>query len=250
MKAPLKGSGRAKAGGVTVRRTTAAVVLLAALVLGMGIATAVDDDKQAEPVAPVVGLSGPAVGQVRTGESPSGPLRVVDGVGMGFTHDEAGAVAAATNLVLTLEQAAHVDRTTAIEAYEALAAEASRDPLGADMAAVWDALHAGLETNGPPGGRLFVRAVPVGQAVTRYSPERATVEVWTLSLLVADGGLRPVATWETASVELVWEAGDWKVWSVTSRAGPTPAWGADPVTDVVEFLVEMSELEGYRYVAD
>ncbi len=237
-------------GGVTLGWSTVVAGLFGALATGVIVASMARGGADTEAAAGSERASGPEVGEIRIGADQAGPTRTSGGVGVGFSHDEAGAAAAATNLVLTLEQAAQVDRSSAIAAYETLAAEASRQALGAEMAAVWDALRAGLDDNGPPGARLFIRAVPVGHALVRYSPERATVEVWALSLLVADGGLRPVSRWETASVELVWENGDWKVWSVTSRQGPTPAWSAEAVTAPEEFLVEMSDLKGYRYVAE
>jgi hypothetical protein len=127
------------------------------------------------------------------------------------------------------------------------------------MAAVWDAIHNGLDTNAPPGAALFIRAIPVGHDMIRYQPDRATVEVWTLTLLVGSGMTRPVATWETATIELVWQTdnsgdgeavGDWKVWSVATRPGPSAGWDAVTVSTVPDFLSAMTDLEGYRYVTN
>lgn len=192
---------------------------------------------------------GPDVGDIRVGPASAGPTDKVDGVGVGFARSEDGAVAAATNLVLTLEQAGTTDRANAIRAYEILAAEGSRRSLAGDMAATWDTLHGSIAANGPPSSSLFLRTVPVGHQLTRYSDERATVEIWTLTIVAAAGMREPLATWETASVEVVWEHDDWKVWSARSTGGPSPAWAEGSPTATAEFLASVDDLGGYRYVS-
>lgn len=252
------------AGGVTLSKPALAGVVLAALVAGLVMATVFSGSGGAPRVpSPAAAGSGPDVGEIRVGPDPSGPTNARNGIGIGFAHTESGAVAAATNLILTIEQAGQASRSDAIAAYQTLASGGSAEQLGADMAAVWDAIHTGLETNAPVGAGLFIRAIPVGHDLTRYTDTRATVEVWTLTLLVAPGMTRPVATWETATVELVWEPdsgggsdsdsssdsnSDWRVWSVATRPGPAAGWDAVAVTDVTSFLSEMTDLEGYRYV--
>lgn len=193
---------------------------------------------------------GPDVGEIRVGAASAGPNDKVDGVGVGFSADRDGAAAAATNLILTLEQAGTTDREQAVRAYEILAAEGSRESLAADMGATWDALHGSLTRNGPPNSSLFLRTIPVGNQVTRYSTERATVEIWTLTIVAADGMREPLATWETATVEVVWENEDWKVWSARSVEGPSPAWADAATTDTTTFLTVVDQLGGYRYVSN
>lgn len=193
---------------------------------------------------------GPDVGDIRVVPTAAGPTSKIDGVGVGFTRNEDGAVAAATNLILTLEQAGTTDRTNAIRAYEILAAEGSQEILAADMATTWDALHASINGNGPNRSSLFLRTVPVGHQLTRYSADRATVEVWTLTVVAADGMREPLATWETATIEVVWENDDWKVWSAASNGGPSPAWASGEASPTDLFLSTVNDLEGYRYVSD
>lgn len=193
---------------------------------------------------------GPDVGDIRVGASSAGPTSKVEGVGVGFSHSKEGAVAAATNLVLTLEQAGNADRAAAVRGYQVLAAEGSRDSLGNQMGTSWDALHQGIANNGPVLSSLFLRTVPVGHQVTRYAEDRASIEIWTLNIVAAAGLRQPQATWETDAVEVVWENGDWKVWSARASAGPSPAWAADsPVTATDPFLSTVNQLQGYRYVA-
>jgi len=197
---------------------------------------------------PVEGI-GPDVGEIRIGVGASGPKSVENGVGVGFTRDEPGAVAAATNMVLTVEQAASVERDQAVQAYVTLAAEASEQSLGLEMGNSWDTLRRSIAANAPPTASLFLRSIPVGHQVIRFSDDRATVELWSLTLVAADGMNAPMASWETATIELVWEDDDWKVWSARSEQGPTPQWvGADP-SPIDLFLTSVENFEGYRYVA-
>ena len=224
-------------------------LLLAAVALGMVLGAFVSGGLTGPSGASTAQPVGPDVGDIRVGATDAGPTDTVDGVGVGFARNEPGAVAAATNLVLTVEQAAITDREAAIDAYRILAAEASEESMAAEMAATWDALNGGIEANGPTLSSLFIRTVPVGHQVVRYADDRATVEVWTLTIVTVNGLVEPLSSWETAVVELVWEQDDWKVWSATSADGPTPGWSQPTVTDTEAFLREVADLEGYRYVS-
>jgi hypothetical protein len=224
-------------------------LLLAAVAMGMVIGGFLAGGFSNSSGASTAQAIGPDVGDIRVAASPAGPTSKVEGVGVGFAHSEAGAVAAATNLILTLEQAGTTDRASAMRGYGTLAARASKETLTAEMGASWDALHGGITTNGPVKSSLFLRTVPVGHEISRYSDERATVEVWTLTIVAAAGMREPLATWETASVEVVWEDEDWKIWSAQSAAGPSPAWAEVPATATDPFLTTVNQLEGYRYVA-
>jgi hypothetical protein len=223
-------------------------ILLAAIALGMLLGAFLSGGLTSSGAGAAVAV-GPDVGDIRVSPEAAGPTDKVDGVGVGFVQSEEGAVAAATNLVLTLEQAGTTDRANAIRAYEILAADGSRESLASDMAATWDALHTSIAANGPRNSALFLRTVPVGHQLTRYSTERATVEVWTLTIVAAAGMVEPLATWETATVEVVWENGDWKIWSAASAGGPNPAWAESEPTGTDVFLTSVDQLEGYRYVA-
>jgi hypothetical protein len=221
------------------------LVLLAVafgMALGAFLSGGLSEAEEAGAATPI----GPDVGDIRVAADTAGPSDKINGVGIGFTHSEDGALAAATNLVLTLEQAVTTDRSSAVQAYETLAAEASQETLARDMGAVWDALNNGVATNGPLNSSLFLRTVPIGHELTRYADDRATVEIWTLTVLAADGMVEPLATYETATVELVWESDDWKVWATSSTTGPVPAW-TDPATTTDSFLTSIELLEGYRY---
>lgn len=219
-----------------------------ALALGMLLGAFLSGGFNREGDSTAADAVGPDVGEIRVGASAAGPTATVDGVGVGFAHNTDGAVAAATNLVLTLEQAGNTDRSSAVRNYQVLSADESKQSLADEMGASWDALHKGITANGPNASSLFLRTIPVGHEVIRYGDERATVEVWTLTLVAAAGMTQPLASWETASIEVVWENDDWKVWSADSTPGPTPAWAQAPVSATDAFLDAVDKLEGYRYV--
>jgi len=77
------------------------------------------------------------------------------------------------------------------------------------------------ELAGGSGPVVFRQAVVVSR-VEAWSPERARVSVWHVGVLARDGVAPPQAGWATSSYELMWERGDWKVWSATVVPGPAP----------------------------
>ena len=67
------------------------------------------------------------------------------------------------------------------------------------------------------------RSPPASSAPTDHA---AQVEVWSVLVVgVADVGA-PRQAWRTVTVELVWEAGDWRVDGWTPQPGPTPVLAA------------------------
>jgi hypothetical protein len=223
-----------------------AIAVVAGMVLGAFLTGGFSSDNASAGADGV----GPDVGDIRVAAGADGPTSKVEGVGVGFSRTEQGAVAAATNLVLTLEQAVNTDRERAVRSYEILAADEAVQSLTSDMGAAWDEIRVGIAENGPVSSSLFLRTIPVGYDLTRFSDERATVEVWTLTIVAVDGMVEPIANFETAEIEVVWQDDDWKVWSADSRGGPVPAWATtSPPVDVDVFLDAVEEQEGYRYVA-
>jgi hypothetical protein len=55
-----------------------------------------------------------------------------------------------------------------------------------------------------------------------YTPDRSRVSVWRVGVLSVAGLTAPLAEWTTVVYELVWERGDWRIWSETQTPGPTP----------------------------
>ena len=97
------------------------------------------------------------------------------------------------------------------------------------------------------GGRSLVRGVPLGYRLEAFSPERATVRVWTLGLVVIDGGGGPVPEWESDTIELSWVGRRWRVWAWQASPGPIPGTSSATPWPTAEFLAAVSDLFPYRY---
>lgn len=94
-----------------------------------------------------------------------------------------------------------------------------------------------LEANQPGTDRLT--AGPLGQGVRRgiptayfgvpiayrmlsYTPERARIQNWGLTIVGNVSTVEPAAYFGTGTIELVWRDGRWKIASSQGAFGPTP----------------------------
>lgn len=136
-----------------------------------------------------------------------GPLRVVDGVGVGFTHSEPGAEAAAAHYLLELERAIdtlEVQRAAAVAELVATAPEAGQFDARAAAAVALE------RSDGAPLRRVAISTEPVS-----YSPTGAQVtvlECWIYATASRE------AVWAIERVSLVWRQGDWRVSAITGAA--------------------------------
>src|SRR5581483_689340 len=73
-------------------------------------------------------------------------------------------------------------------------------------------------------GQVVGRITPLGYRVVTFTKDSARVEIWTLTLLGKSGvghGIPP--QFSTATVDLAWERGAWRVaGSPQTKDGPTP----------------------------
>jgi hypothetical protein len=92
----------------------------------------------------------------------------------------------------------------------------------AELAPLFDRTYRYLaDTLGPD--EVVLRMTPVGYRVEAFSPRRATVAVWQVTLL-GSAERDPIAAWATSRAELVWSAGRWRVERFgADTPGPTPA---------------------------
>lgn len=97
-------------------------------------------------------------------------------------------------------------------------------------------------------GRVWWLVQPLAWRVARYSPEGATVEVWLMTLLSASDVAVPQTEWLTATLELEWLEGAWRLESVREAPGPTPMtgprdepWEPEPFDDA---LAGFTRLDG------
>ena len=191
----------------------------------------------APPVAPVSADRGP------------GPAATEDGVPVGYEQSTDGAAAAATTYLSTLHQlvaAGDAERRAALGVLSADGADAVAEEATAAFATLDGVLSRARSTN--PDARLFLREVPMAYTVSRFTETRAQVEVWSVGIVIVEGATQATEVWSTNTVELVWEGGDWKVWSWARRAGPQPSLATTTAVPATEVLNAIEGWEGYRYV--
>lgn len=171
-----------------------------------------------------------------------GPAREADGIPTGFARSREGARAAGIAYTATLAQ-----RLLYLEPHEAeavvgaVAATAASDALASkaatDLTSVREALSQGT-------GVTWWIVQPLADKVEAYSGERARVSVWLVRVLSRTGVVVPQSSWLTESVDLVWERGDWRLWSSTTTPGPSPVLdGSDMPASAPVFDADLTGFE-------
>lgn len=212
------------------RQLVAAGAAALTFLAGMATRGALGDRAPAEPQAveaPVSEQSGP------------GPTHENDGAPAGFARTRDGARAAAIAYTTTLSQRLlYLEPVAAEAAIRAVAADASEDSLVADALAGLEAAREPLATG---TGATWWAVNPLAVKVEAFSPDRARVSVWLVRVLSRTGVVVPQSSWLTETVELVWEADDWHLWSDTSTPGPTPVLdGSDLPATAAELETELT----------
>jgi hypothetical protein len=72
-------------------------------------------------------------------------------------------------------------------------------------------------------GPSQLRVGVVATRVDAYARDRARVRLWRVAVLSRDGMTNPGEQWATVTYDLVWEHDDWKIWSESVTAGPSPS---------------------------
>jgi hypothetical protein len=151
-----------------------------------------------------------------------GPLRVKNGVGVGFERSPQGAAAA----VATYQRAFATPAILRPAVLRRRIAVVATKDYAATMRAA-NSPGARRIGSGPIGlgareGRETLYAsVPVSYRVASYSPERAVIVTWGFTLLGNGILVEPQAYFGIARTTLAWR-GDWKIDEVRSGFGPTP----------------------------
>ena len=141
---------------------------------------------------------------------------------------EQGAVAAALEILVLYGSPEMYDPARRHELVDRTAAAAVRDQLQGQLDAAFalTARSLGVDDTGrSTSGMLVARAIPVGQRVVAYTPDRAVVAVWTTGLLgIAGASSRnPVQeSWSTETVTLTWEGDAWRWLELQHLPGPAP----------------------------
>jgi hypothetical protein len=182
-----------------------------------------------------------------------GPRRFEHGVGVGYAHSQAGAVAAAANYSTVLSSSLILDDASRRAAIDTLAAPEARRRLQRAFDQAVASLRAGLGMTGAAadGTRVLLRATPVGWRVEEYGGGRAKVALWVTSVGGSLGGAHgavPVReAWGTTTVRLRWVGGDWKQVESTTTEGPVPIADVAPPTAAAELIDQANEFKEFTY---
>ena len=212
------------------------VGVLAALSLGPGGGSPASDG--GDVPAPVAGSA-----------TEAGPRSVEAGVPVGYARSAAGAAAAATAyLTVAAESLLLMDgpaRDGAVR--RMLVPDASAETVSAVVgdAALLARVRKAASMSGTP--RAVLRNLPVAYRVDAFSPARARVSVWAAAVWSIAGVGGPGEAWTTTSLELEWIEDDWRLWSLSSKDGPTPATTSGPVAGTDELIAALNGFSSYRY---
>lgn len=202
-------------------------VVLAVVSLLAGLAIRGLLSQPVKPAMPETLSSGSAA---RSGVEPWSTGREIAGR---FEHSEQGAISAAAAYARmggVLLELAPTEVAAVVRRY-ASAATAERQIV--DVSGRLDAIR---DTLAHGRGRIRYLQAVLATRVDAYSEGRCRVVVWSVGVLWRTGAANPQAGWVTSAYDLVWEHDTWKVWSLSTTSGPSPAPNADaPPADAGEF---------------
>jgi hypothetical protein len=157
----------------------------------------------------------------RSAASSLGPARVdAPGVPVGFAHDRRGALAAAVVYVQLGDVILSVDANTGADVLRRVSSRAAGTTfVDSELAGFNQLQNALARGSGPTRLRVGV----VATRIDAFAPDRARVSLWRVAVLSRDGMTNPGEQWATVAYDLVWEDGDWKIWSETVVPGPAPS---------------------------
>ena len=146
---------------------------------------------------------------VSRGEGPvvPGPLRVIDGVSVGFADSQAGADAAAAHYLLEIERAMDTldaEWTSKVASLVSTRGEARAITAHAGAVIAWE------RSGGAPLRRVAISTDPVA-----YSPTAAQVTVLESWMYATNA---QEALWAVERVSLAWQNGGWRVTAITGGA--------------------------------
>lgn len=208
------------------------VLLLIAGIAGVAIGRSTAPDSSTSDVPPLK-VSAATLG------TPHGPSKLVNGMPVGFTDDQAGALGATACAVESLIDLVQSRRAIPVPLWQQT--YLSGKPSDATLLKIynWNLITDGTPPGGratgfPPGPRAAERSVqnvvPIGYQMLSFTPGAVHLKLWTNALgwLQGSTAAQPsLVRYDTADVRLVWSSGDWKITSLTRAAG-TPVLGPEP----------------------
>jgi hypothetical protein len=159
-----------------------------------------------------------------------GPVGERGGVPVGWSHDEAGARAAAVTYVGLGGRLAVAGPLTRLDMVLGL----STRRYGSDLAARANREFAELlakmgELGIPPAGLVWSEH-PLTVRTETLAAARVRASVWSVLVFAARDRSVPRQVWRTFTVEVLWEDGDWRVDDWATAIGPSPS--APPEAEV------------------
>jgi hypothetical protein len=227
-----------------LRVVVAALVALGLLVVGtVLLRLSRPTERDITPETPREDIGSTGAGEVDSGEM--GPSAERGAVRAGFSRDEAGAVAAAVAYASASQRWLYWTDGQIAEAVAAIATPQAGGRLTDEVLA--DVRSARDELVESPG-RVWWLVHPLAWRVVQNSPDAATVQVWTMTLLSASDVALPQTEWLTATLELAWVDGNWRLDAMRETPGPTPMtgphdepWQPEPFDDA---LTGFTRLDG------
>ena len=193
--------------------------------------------------------SGDAPAPVAGSAPDAGPRAVEAGVPVGYARTGPGAAAAATAyLSVAAESLLLMDaRARDAAVRRMLVPGASSETVASVLGdpALLERVRKAASTSGTP--RAVLRNLPVAYRVDAVSEHRARVRVWAAAVWSIAGVGGPGEAWTTTSLELEGVDADWRLWSLTSQEGPTPATTSGPVAGTDELIAALAGFSSYRY---
>ncbi|RPE39069.1 hypothetical protein EDD90_2025 [Streptomyces sp. Ag109_O5-1] len=195
----------------------------------------------------------PAEKNTTGGDTKSTAKKLVNGVPVGYTHNQVGVVQAAVNYQVARSSAAYFTDEKARHATLAamMTSQALERQIRNDDTGMQQVLTSLGITAGSTDG-LVARGAAMGTRVTTYTDQVATVDVWMAGLVGVTDKNAPMpvsASWTTYTLTLEWQSNDWKLNAITSVNGPTPLdAGSDSPTSVDEFRTADREFNAPPYV--
>lgn len=217
------------------------VVVILAMVVG-GVMAGTSQQPRPGPSTGRPGTGAAPAGGQRPGAGP-GPAEVVDGVGVGFSHDEEGAVAAAMSYVTAPQAWLYLADEDVAASVAAVTTPEAGEELVDDLVSEARLLRGELAK---ASGTVWFVVSPLATRVEAYDERRATVRVWAVRVLSAEGVAVPQSGWHTVTFELAWHRGDWRIAGLTEAEGPTPQLEAGLQAWAPGYLAD--ELEGFERV--
>lgn len=204
---------------VVVGFAVAAVLLVAgALLVRLDASHSTTDAGADERGGPAE--SGPAPDRGQSHSDGTGREELASG---GFSRDEDGAVEAATAYTAASQQWLYLTDGELADSVAEVAAPQSVERLTAEVV---EETQVAREELAKSSGRVWWLVHPLAWRVESYSDDEATVAIWTVTVLSATGVALPQSEWMTATMDLEWVEGTWRVNAVRDRPGPTPMTGS------------------------